>query len=490
MDTANKKWAFQVGALTLLSAIVRWPLLDSSLWLDEAAQALESTRPWYQQLDIAADFQPPLFHLIVYVLSQVSWNEAWLRLASLIPGLVSVALLAIIGRRMFSPRVGIVAALMASISSLLVFFSQELRPYMLAVMWGELSLLSYWEWRMNPVIKNKWFFVLGVSLVAGLFSSYVFLFWWMALWLLGWYKSRYFGWRFTILSLTSGVFFLTWWPWFWQQWLVGQDLRAALPGWEQVVSIPQLKALPLLLGKFVVGVMPLDLNILHGGLLGVWYGGTAVLLTITWFRAQRKLNPALGEIFLLLGITLLISWIFSWFTPVLAPKRVLFLLPVLLLGVAALTEKLRAAWFLVILFLCVNILGLGQYWSQPALQRENWKEIIQMVESDFSAQNTLVVFAFDQPFAPWRWYATEDFPTFSSGLTPLTQNDAFRAELIRRSPQYVVVFDYLRDLTDPNDLLLKTLDELQYAPGEVYDQPNIGFVRVYQRATLYAGKNT
>ena len=46
-----------VGALLL-----RLILINSSFWLDEAAQALESIRPLSQQLQIQNDFQPPLYH--------------------------------------------------------------------------------------------------------------------------------------------------------------------------------------------------------------------------------------------------------------------------------------------------------------------------------------------------------------------------------------------------------------------------------------------
>lgn len=489
MVFSNKTWWITIALITGLGAALRWPLLNGSFWLDEAAQAIESTRPWSQQLDIAADFQPPLFHLLVAMLSQVSYSEAWLRLASLLPGLGSIVLLAIIGRRLFSPQVGILAAVMMSISSLMIFFSQELRPYMFAVFWAELSWLSWLEWRVVPRWRTQWFWLLCGSLLAGIFTSYVFIFWWISLWIFSWKSSLKFGYAFTILSLVTGLFFLTWWPWFWEQWLVGQDLRLTLPGWEQVVSIPQVKALPLLLGKFLVGILPLDISALHVSLLAIWYGGLAVCVGMLWKKGKTgEKNGHFWELCLLLILAVGITWLFSWFTPVLAPKRVLFLLPVLILLVAALAERIKIAQLLVGLFMVVNAVGVLRYWNEPSLQRENWKQVVETIEADFSAQNTVVIFAFDQPFAPWRWYVTEPFTTISTGLSPLTQTTDLQTQLIQRSPQNVIVFDYLRDLTDPNGLILLTLDELDYLPGEVYDQPNIGFVRVYQRATLYAGR--
>lgn len=45
--------------ILLLALALRLPLLGGSFWLDEAAQYLESARPFSQQLAIREDFQPP-----------------------------------------------------------------------------------------------------------------------------------------------------------------------------------------------------------------------------------------------------------------------------------------------------------------------------------------------------------------------------------------------------------------------------------------------
>lgn len=71
-------------AILLLALILRLLLINHSFWLDEAAQAIESARPLSQQLEIAKDFQPPLFHLWLHLFTYLSHAEWWLRLASLI----------------------------------------------------------------------------------------------------------------------------------------------------------------------------------------------------------------------------------------------------------------------------------------------------------------------------------------------------------------------------------------------------------------------
>jgi len=44
---------------------------------------------------------------------------------------------------------------------------------------------------------------------------------------------------------------------------------------------------------------------------------------------------------------------------------------------------------------------------------------------------------------------------------------------------YILVFDHLRTLTDPNDEILDLVKDFGYSQVELIDYPNIGFVRVF-----------
>src|SRR3989344_3953301 len=129
-----------VWIILTLALLLRLPLLNSSFWLDEAAQALESVRPWSQQLRIAADFQPPLIHLLVHGLMKISIAEWWLRWwVATLPGLGMVSITYWLGRQLFNKQVGWWAALLVATNSFHIFYSQELRPYALTGFWVCLS---------------------------------------------------------------------------------------------------------------------------------------------------------------------------------------------------------------------------------------------------------------------------------------------------------------------------------------------------------------
>jgi hypothetical protein len=55
--------------------------------------------------------------------------------------------------------------------------------------------------------------------------------------------------------------------------------------------------------------------------------------------------------------------------------------------------------------------------------------------------------------------------------------------------RYVLVFDYLRDLTDPTNALEPAIESLGFTGRGVMDYPNIGFVRIYSQPEFAIGYN-
>jgi 4-amino-4-deoxy-L-arabinose transferase-like glycosyltransferase len=473
----------------LFTFLLRLPFLTGSFWLDEAAQAVESTRPWAEQFDLADDFQPPLFHLWVFLLQQVSHSEAWMRLASVLPGVLTTVLFTAVAERWFSRKAALWVGLLLSTSSLMVFFSQELRPYMFAVGWSSLASFAFLELMFaredNGAKKSSWWLlVFTIANAAAILSSYVALFL-LPAWLITTFLIRRESTALILKSLgVSGLFFGVWFLGFREQLAVGNDLRSTLPGWDQVVSLPQAKAFFLTLGKFVSGRLPLDLSVRHTVLVGI---PLALLLAGGSLSGWKNRSSVFMAAALIFCLPLMLTWIFSFFIPVLEPKRVLYLLPWLFLLVGVVSTRWRWSWIVGAVWLGIQVFGLLRYWQDPLLQREPWREAVQLVEQNYQSENSVVVFGFDGPFAPWRWYQQEGFPTINTGRDPLdTQEEALDAlEGVERY-ENVVLFDYLRDLTDPHREIEQILVQKGFREIAVWDFPNIGFVRLFYREQLFA----
>ncbi len=496
-----------LGLVLFLALLLRLPLLNGSFWLDEGAQALESLRPLSQQLNIAADFQPPLFHFLVHFLSYFSQEEWWLRQASLLPGLGSILFTMLIARRWFGKEAALVSGIFLATSSLHIFFSQELRPYMLAVFW---AIASLWVLDVfaQPRRKGKKTnepkdmllksCILGSFVALGIYSSYVMVFWWPAVFLAAAVFARQ---RVPFIFFSGCVALILFAPWaltgLREQLAVSAALRESVPGWEGVVSLTSDRALPMVFAKFVSGVERVDFSlsyfvglglpyILLGlGFLKVFYATLQKSLKKTDFFTQHEKVFFLGALFL---FSLSLAWIFSLITPVIAPKRVMYLLPILALLLGEVVRKTRYFGLIIFLaFLSWNIWSIGRYWSDPSLQRENWRQVVQDITYNFPAEKSALIMAHDAPFSPWYWYDKTPYQVVSTGMKPLDSAQEAREHLLPiLDKETILVFDYLRDLSDPYRVIDTALMDAGYKEKAVFDYPEIGFVRVFMQDRLYA----
>jgi len=179
----------------------------------------------------------------------------------------------------------------------------------------------------------------------------------------------------------------------------------------------------------------------------------------------------------------------SWIIPVVQPKRLLLSLAgfyglVSYLFVLAAEQKnrviSRVGYALVGTLFLLNIWSTMQYYTDTWLQRENWRGIIGKLEQSYPSQDILALFIFPDPFAPWRWYANPKITTLTTKAIYITDNYPLR-EILEPTLdyQYIVLFDYLQDLTDPNRLVTLELQKFGFRETGSFSADNLGFVRVF-----------
>jgi ABC-type metal ion transport system substrate-binding protein len=101
----------------------------------------------------------------------------------------------------------------------------------------------------------------------------------------------------------------------------------------------------------------------------------------------------------------------------------------------------------------------------------------------------VALFSFSEPFAPWLWYNQGAYPSVATGTLAINDANLVQLQATLEDYTYVLAFDYLRDLTDPNDALLQMLEENNYQAMDFIDQANIGFVRIYARPQIELSEN-
>lgn len=482
-----------IWPILALALLVRLPLLNGSFWLDEAAQALEVTRPWYQQLDIVADFQPPLLHLLLHLAHYLSHAEWWLRaVGALLPGLLSIWISFRLGHRFFSTQVGTLTALLLATNTFHIYYSQELRPYMLPTLWAVVSTyFLFILWEKKPSKRAQLGFAL--STLLGLLSMYVypFVLFGQLLTTLVFFRKK--STQVVIPTAVAALGWLPLTPLFLSQLAAGRAVQTDLPGWSTAVSSPQLKALPLTIGKWVYGVTPLDMT----AWVVLSFVTLVILGAVVFWRTRGSWDTPTRALMLLVVSALLSSWLFSFWIPVVQPKRLLTLQPLFFLLIShfsLLTMQKKPhllsirhpGCLLALVLLGVNLISLHRYWTDPSLQRENWRSLYTNIQANHSASDTVVVFSFPEPFAPWVWYERnlhlDDpiLPTLNTGR--LTVDEAAIDTLRASTAPFdsVLFFDYLTDLTDADGRLRTAILSQGREETIPYDSPGIGFVRKFR----------
>lgn len=517
--------------ILLLALILRLPHLNDSFWLDEAAQVLESLRSLNQQLQIKDDFQPPLLHLITFLSLKVAQSEWWLRLTgALLPGLLTIIGGYFLGIKIAGKKVAISASLLLATSSFHLFFSQELRPYSLSACWAVWSWFFLLEahqfgqdvYQIKPNSKLNWFFNLFpvnrdfflflFCTILGLYTSYLYPFVYLSqLIYLAYCQKAY---RLSIYALfIPSIAFLPWLPSFLAQLSAGQALRESFPGWENIVSFSLLKAPALTFGKFLFGVINLEFFTLTRQKTWPFFAIQnfsaampfvlittlfAALLIYCFYQQKQLAKTTDKQIWLYLLFALILPFalasLVSIFVPLIQPKRVIFLLPIVYLALSWLIFGKRAnwrqlawpQWTLFLLLLTINFYGSLSYYQQKDLQKEPWREAVGELHLKYEPAETIAVFSFPDAFAPWRYYEraySKKFPILATGSYHLSSIEATRALLTPvLGYQRVITFDYLTSLTDEKNLIKATLLDFGFTIEHDYDYNTLGFVRIYEQS--------
>ncbi len=126
-----------LSALTLLAFVLRTVRLDlQPLWWDEGWSVYFATADIPSMLArTAVDIHPPFYYLLLHIWILIGGpSSIALRLFSVLVGTLSIPLLFFLGRRLFSMRVGIMAALTMAVAPFHIYYSQETRMYALVTL--------------------------------------------------------------------------------------------------------------------------------------------------------------------------------------------------------------------------------------------------------------------------------------------------------------------------------------------------------------------
>jgi uncharacterized membrane protein len=172
-------------ALLMLVALAIRLAIPRGIWLDEAIsirQAHLSLPDLIQDL-AHTDRHPPLHHVVLWVVQRMAGDGDFaMRVPSIVAGVALVAVVYRLGAELFDRRTGLVAALLTTLSPILVWYSQEARGYALEALFCALAVLGCvraiqrgrpGDWALHAVASalalwTHWFAVFVVLATEGL----------------------------------------------------------------------------------------------------------------------------------------------------------------------------------------------------------------------------------------------------------------------------------------------------------------------------------
>ncbi|RME49328.1 MAG: phospholipid carrier-dependent glycosyltransferase, partial [Caldilineae bacterium] len=163
-----------LSILCLSAALRLHNLTYHSLWYDEAVSVRWARSSVARILDVGLklveDRLPPLYYLLLKGWGALGgFSEFSLRFPSVVAGVLLVAVVYALGRRLFGRGAGLAAALLAALNPFLVWYSQEARMYALSALLGALGVLCFVRAMERPRRWGYWF-GLGACALAGLYT--------------------------------------------------------------------------------------------------------------------------------------------------------------------------------------------------------------------------------------------------------------------------------------------------------------------------------
>jgi tetratricopeptide (TPR) repeat protein/4-amino-4-deoxy-L-arabinose transferase-like glycosyltransferase len=442
-----------VGIVLLAGGLRAYQLGYKSLSLDEillvgAAQQGGLLGP-YGFLSAA---HPPAYLFLMRLVSSVSAAEWALRLPAILASTAGVVALWALGRNMFGSLVGLLAAFFLALSPLHIELAQEAHSYALSATLSTLLLWSLWRAAQRESASQlgqeerairRWLATWGPFVLFAVFSLYTFAYAWVPV-----------G-----LSLLIFPLFL-WATGPGEAAALGRDpaRRAALRHMGIALAAVVLAVLPLLVSQLTAPAVVADQQLagIDAGSLqpalqldGALF--SSVLLAFVTYRPDWRFDPLffsamtlwwlLGLAWLLwrrrpigiaLGLwlllpTLLLAWLASQAGSALAPRHLIFVLPVFTLvvatGVAAVArlgaaivqrafpDRRRLAVATNSLLLAIFMLAFMKgsydpvafYYRKP---KQDWKTLAAILNTEPAARDAIVLLP--GVAGPLQWYLTAD----------------------------------------------------------------------------------
>lgn len=465
-----------------IALFLRLISLNQSLWLDEAINVLAAKN--YSLLGMIseyakADFHPPGFFFILWIWTKLfGYSEVTVRAPSVIFGLFTVFIAYLIGKKLLSKNLGIIAALILTVNPLHIYYSQEARMYVFAAFVVSLSIYFFIKLLSNERLAWLGYVISSILVLSSDYLAYLIFPTQLVILIL--LKRFQFLKKWLVLSAVA-VFAWIWWiPVFISQLSIGSQAASSIPGWREVVGSFGIKPLILTYIKFIIGRINYPNDFVYFLLFLI----PGITFAYLFFKAMTsKLKDAKIILSLSLTIPILLAWSISFFIPIYTYFRVLFTLPFFILLVALGVLHLKGKLFKIslALLIAVQLASSLIYLLNAEFHRENWKDLVNFLKNE--KEDSVVLFESTGVFSPFEYYADDSLNAIGAlnTLPAETEEDTLNLENRLKGVDKVFLLQYLVEISDPLRLVEQKLANIGFEKSETYNFNGVGFVYKFER---------
>jgi 4-amino-4-deoxy-L-arabinose transferase-like glycosyltransferase len=336
-----------------MAAVLRLLYLGKkSFWLDEIVSvSIARLDPaGFRNIVLSWELNEGLYYTALRNWMGLGQGEFFIRLLSLLPSVAAIPFVYLLGRRLVSERVGLLAAVLLAVNAFDVRYAQEARGYSLFAL---LVVLACWFFvRCMDAPQKRWNWAgLVIALVLGMYAHFFAGLMLPVLWLAAALRKRGFPWKEFLIS--SGTIVVLAIP---ALLFVATKNRGQV-GWVQPTKWKDLYALAILLSG-------------RGGLALLLVCAVGLMLALARLirspeRAGRQAVWGEAFVWMWLVLPIAITTVISLFKPMFVSRYFIFCLPGFVLLVATGLSTIRPRWLLaaaVLSIMALSLRGVAEYY--------------------------------------------------------------------------------------------------------------------------------
>lgn len=409
----------QLGALLVAGFCFRllaaW---GKVFWFDEAISLAFAKQDLSNILTATlADNHPPFYYLFLHFWMKFSQSEFFLRLPSIIFGLISIFLIYLVTEKLFDKKVASVSSLILALSPLHVYFSAETRMYSL---WTMLTLAGFYFFlKILSRPKKIYYLIFNILFLISLYTHYFTIFFLLSLDLFlilkrKKYQRIVFGLFFCQVAI--GLLFLPW---------VFYFLSNTHPKPWQITPVLGIPAtfLSFILGGVGAVTLKTFFALTTPFLIKTIFSIASIFFILLFFLGMGNKERAEENLLLILLVffPILATVLISISHPIYSPRPFLAFAPYFYILAARGLESLGKKWpKLIAIVLLSFILFIQNFY--PPFKPQTLKEAVKFIKENSPAP-PLVVHTDILTFYPFSYYLKEkasQFLVFPSELTRKT----------------------------------------------------------------------